>query len=297
MCSFINKVKGKLKHFRNNIVYKKRIKQLDSPKTVFQINGNKRKQKVIVSLTSFPLRFDTLHYTIKSLLVQTMSPDEIILYLSEEDASEINCLPDSLLTLRKYGFRIEIRPYNIRPHKKYYYAMLENPDDIIITVDDDMIYDPRMIEELYTTHTRFPDCVVAARGHQMLFTKSGTIEEYNRWNWAVDKPYSPSIRLWSTGVGGVLYPPGCMHKDLLNIELLKALSLNADDIWLKFMQVLVGTKVVLCGSFLKNNMFVVKGSQEVSLNANNVFDNKNDIYIQNLLEHYQLSSKAFEEHS
>ena len=53
-----------------------------------------RQQKIIVSLTSYPKRFRYLHLTVKSLLLQTVKPDKIILYLGD-DARDVP-LPEAL---------------------------------------------------------------------------------------------------------------------------------------------------------------------------------------------------------
>lgn len=188
----------------------------------YRVNTVQRERKIIVSLTSFPARFEKLHLVIRSLLVQTMPPDAIILYL-DDDVEE---LPDSLRKLEKYGLQIEWRPGRIKPHKKYYYAIKEHPDDIVVTVDDDVMYPAELIESLYKTHRRFPDCVVATRAHRILFNNHKTIRSYNNWHWADEHRNKPSLALMATGVGGVLYPPRCMNEELLNQKLFLKLSPN-----------------------------------------------------------------------
>ena len=88
----------------------------------YRVNTVQREQKIIVSLTSFPARFEKLHLVIRSLLVQTMPPDVIVLYLDYDD---VDALPNSLKELEKYGLQIEWRPGRMKPHKKYYYAIKE----------------------------------------------------------------------------------------------------------------------------------------------------------------------------
>ena len=201
----------------------------------YRVNTVQREQKIIVSLTSFPARFEKLHLVIRSLLVQTMPPDAIVLYLDDDDI--VDALPDSLKKLEKYGLQIEWRHGRIKPHKKYYYAIKEHPDDIVVTVDDDVMYPAELIESLYKAHQRFPGCVVATRAHRILFSNHKTIRSYNNWHWADEHRNKPSLALMATGVGGVLYPPYCMSEELLNQELFLKLSPNADDLWLKVMQI------------------------------------------------------------
>ncbi len=266
-------------------------KELCDRHAEYSLNTEERTKKIIVSLTSFPARFKHLHLVIRGILLQTVKPDELILYLDDNVNEED--VPDSLKELEKYGLQIRFRPANIKPHKKYYYAMKEHPDDIVITVDDDIIYPSGLIEGLLQTHIRYPKCVVATRAHRILFDSNGLPIEYNKWDWEWKIENIPSLELVATGVGGVLYPPHCMSEHLLDLDLINKLSLNNDDLWLKIMQVLVGTKVVVCDRRLRENRMLVPDSQEVSLNSTNVHKSANDIYMSQLMEYFKLSIDNF----
>lgn len=41
-------------------------------------------------------------------------------------------------------------------------------DEIIITFDDDMIYDKRLVQKLYEEHLRYPETIICGRGHKIL---------------------------------------------------------------------------------------------------------------------------------
>lgn len=131
----------------------------------------------------------------------------------------------------------------------------------------------------YKTHRRFPDCVVATRAHRILFNNHKTIRSYNNWHWADEHRNKPSLALMATGVGGVLYPPRCMNEELLNQKLFLKLSPNADDLWLKVMQIRKGTKVVLCDRKVSHKRADIQGTQEQSLNSSNVHKCVNDEYM------------------
>ena len=62
-------------------------------------------REVVVSLTSFPPRFSTLHLTLRTLLNQSVSPDRIVLWIAHQDMA---LLPRKVLALQTQG--IEIRP-------------------------------------------------------------------------------------------------------------------------------------------------------------------------------------------
>lgn len=264
----------------------------------YTLNMEPRDIRIVVSLTSFPARFENLHLVIKSMLLQTMKPDQIILYLDDdvvvsENGSLDDDLPETLKDLRKNGLEIQKRPGYMKPHKKYYYAMKEHPNDIIITIDDDIMYPDNFIEELYKTHFKFQDCVVATRAHRIRFHSNGSVYPYNDWQWAYPVVNRPALDLMATGCGGVLYPPHCMHNDLFNMELFLKLSPAADDLWLKIMQVLIGTKVVITNQSVRRNRAIVPGTQEVTLNSKNVYESINDVYWRRLLEYYKLNKSDF----
>lgn len=294
---FLKKIKGKLDGINHQRQYKKTynrvVEELERNRENFGLNEAAREEEIIVSLTSFPARFSKLHLVIESILCQTMKPDKIILYLDDDVVVDVEELPDSIKQLREFGLQIEKRGGRIKPHKKYYYAIKEHPDSIIITIDDDIIYPKNLIEELYKVHKKFSKCVVATRSHKILFNEDGTIKKYNDWEWMNGSVEEPSMQLMATGCGGVLYPPHCMNDLLLDMPLFLKLTPNADDLWLKIMQVLNHTAVVNCNQEIRQKRVVVDGSQEESLNSSNVHQNINDVYMKNLLEYFKLSEKDF----
>ena len=60
----------------------------------------------------------------------------VILWLSKEQFPDRSFIPNSLLSLEKRGLIIELCEGDLRSHKKYYYALRQYPNDIIITIDD-----------------------------------------------------------------------------------------------------------------------------------------------------------------
>jgi len=298
MASIKNRVKKLYKMYHRYILlyrFKKKVHKLNTNTDSYGLNNETREKEIIVSLTSYPARLNNLHYTIKSILCQTVRPDKLTLYLGEDCVYKN--LPDSLRELERYGLQISMRPGNLKPHKKYYYAIKENPDSLIITIDDDCIYSFRMIEKLYSTYQRFPDCIIACRGHKILFDETGKTRNYMDWEWEYQKENSPSIQVIATGGAGVLYPPGLMEqKYLFQTELIQTLSPTADDLWLKIMQVLKGTKVVLCERKIEKeriNFDVLLNEQTGSLQAENVHQNMNNVYMKRLMKYFKLTKDNF----
>lgn len=245
-------------------------------------DGEPRDKKIIVSMTSYPDRIKIVPYVLQSLLRQTVKPDKIILYLSREQFPEER-LPRVLTKAERYGLDIIFKDDDLKPHKKYFYSMQEFPEDLIVTVDDDVVYHPKMIERLYKSYTLHPDCVSASRVHKMRFDLFGKILPYNSWHHNFKRIGIESMRLVATGVGGVLYPPHSVHPLTFNSENIKKISLTADDLWLKIMEVLQGTKVVLASKDATYD--IIQESQEKALWITNVDGEGNDVQLNNILEY------------
>lgn len=229
--------------------------------------------RVIVSLTSYPARIRGVGETIKSLISQTRPADSVQLWLAVEQFPLREAeLPIDLLALREEG--LEIRWCDdIKAHKKYYYAMLENPESIIITADDDVYYDPDAVKILMEAHERFPGTVCTRRARRIEFRDNGEAAAYAKWPLS-SRVDEPSMALVATGVGGVLYPPHCMDKLLFDKELLKAACPNSDDLWLKTMQYLAGTETVLADTAFRVN--AVGDSQDTALYVVDQATSRND---------------------
>lgn len=248
--------------------------------------NSKRNKKIIVSLTSYHKRFSTLDSCVKTLLLQTMKPNKIILYIVEDDKKY---LPEKVLKLQKYGLEIRYVKDDLRPHKKYYYAMKEFPNDIVITTDDDCLYSKYLVEELYKTYKKFPYAIAAGRARDIRI-KNGEFLSYDTWN-LTEKSFKPSLSLLATGVGGVLYPPHLLKlSELLNVnEINKYISV--DDLWLKAVELVGRVPVVLCDSKVDRVRIELPGAAENGLTKVNVELNQNDMYWSILNREYNLISK------
>jgi hypothetical protein len=238
------------------------------------LNRVPREKKIILSLTSFPARFATLDIALRRLLNQTLKPDRLILYL--DDTVKPEDVPEAVRDLARFGLEIRYTPFDIKPHKKYFFAMQEFPEDLVITVDDDLIYPRFLVETLFVSWKRFPDCVSAVRAHKILFGRSGEPRPYSMWGWECRTPGRPSMRYLATGCGGVLYPPHAIPPEGFDVNAIRELAPCTDDLWLKFMEMRTGTKVVLCERQALWDILEIAGTQRTTLKTNNVSGGAND---------------------
>ncbi len=212
--------------------------------------------EIIISLTSYPERINNVHEVIKTLLIQNKKPDKIILWLSPTQFLEKEKdLPRNLLQLTDFGLTIRWCE-DLKPHKKYFYVMQEFPDDIVITVDDDVYYSPRLIEILYESYLKFPDAVSCGRANRIVIDKHEDTS-YHQWEKSYRKCCNKKVLdLLPVGIGGVLYPPHCLPDETFNKDLINLICPYQDDLWLKAMEIKNNIYTVLVdkGELLVNEM-------------------------------------------
>ena len=277
----MGKVKGRLKSF----VYGGIIKRYKYFNFGLGLNRTKRIPRVIVSLTTYGIRLNTVHICIKSILSQSYRPDKVILYLGNDVDPQM--IPKELQKLTKYGLTIVTGCENIKPHKKYYYSMKQYPNDIIVTVDDDVIYEKDTIKKLVEGHEKYPNAIICTRGVFIQRESDGKLLPYSKWR-TVEKPMDePTMGVLPTGVGGVLYPPKVLCAEVFNVDLIKELCLEADDVWLRMMGVLNHVPVYFV-RMRDLHPWPIPETEKIALTRTNVGENRNDIFISRVENYFQI---------
>ena len=260
-------------------------------KLQFGLNqSDKRKEKIVVSLTSFPLRFNKIHICLKSLLLQKVKPDKIIVYLGKDSSRKQ--FTKEMLNLERYGVEYRIdSERNLKSHKKYFYAMQEFPNDIIVTADDDLYYPSNWLSSLFKTYHKYPNAISARRVHLMK-QKDGILLPYNMWKDQCRSVVEPSFALLATGGSGKLYPPHCLNECAFDDKRFKELCFDADDIWLKCMEIISGIPVVWAKNW-EVDQLGVGTNQKGALSKQNVDCSHNDGCLKNVMDFYNISTSRF----
>ncbi len=204
------------------------------------LSGADRLSGVVVSLTTFGKRLDTVYLAVLSMMHQSTKPDAIVLWLDK--GTEGADVPASLRRLEPYGLDIRCGCEDIKGHKKYYWALREFADCCVITIDDDVIYPRDTVGSLMRAHREHPEAVVARRVNRMSFVEE-KLRPYEQWEFQWSEGGRPRRDLLATGVGGVLYPPKCFGEEAFDLAAIRRTSLGNDDIWLKAQELLCGRDV------------------------------------------------------
>lgn len=242
----------------------------------------------IVSLTSYPKRIPFVCDAVKSLLNQSAYYKKVILWLAEEQfLNKEKDLPSELLRLQQCNdFEIKWTK-DIKSYKKLIPALIEYPNDVIVTADDDLLYPNNWLERLLCAHFKQPNYVHALRAHQIKFNaKNNSVMPYKQWDMELTKS-QPSYFNFLTGVAGCLYPPHSLFRTVTDEKTFTSLCPLGDDIWFWAHAVMNRTKINLVTPTLMPLNYV-PGSQDgnIPLYKINLDQNKNDEQINNILNRY-----------
>lgn len=245
--------------------------------------GEKRAENVTISLTSFPGRINKAYYAIKSLMLQSVKADKILLWLADEQFPNRE-IPNKFSRLMDKGLTI-CWCEDLKSHKKYYYSLKhQKSDELVVTYDDDIIYEYDSLEKLLETHKKHPDAIVCNRGHEMTTDDMGRLEPYNKWKiYSVYGANKPVYRIMPSTGNGCLYPYGIMPDITFNWELIKNNALTADDIWMRFCSLANGIKVIKTREMIAT-LCTVMGSQKERLTQLNDVCGENQRVIDKLLK-------------
>lgn len=242
---------------------------------------------IVVSLTTFGKRIHDVAFTIASIMEQTMKANRIILWL--DFSFENRSLPILLEKLKEKG--LEIYYYkDIRSYKKIIPTLYLCPNDAIITIDDDLLYENDLIERLIKAYLTNPQYISCSRYHEILFDKYGKLKPYCSWNWCGNDLHPSHLHFATTGAG-TLFPPHSLDDEVFNEDVFTKLCFFADDVWINSMAAKKGTliKKIETHNPTGEDYLVNEDVQDIGLfNINTSTTNNNDKQLEAVFEKYNI---------
>lgn len=198
--------------------------------------------KVIVSMATIPCRKDRLKRNIPSFKNQTYPFDMLIINvldnLTEEDYQFYE-------ELKKMDSRIVINKADgkWRSCNKLIPTLKRYPDDIIITVDDDIYYPNESISTLMQQYELTPDCIIAQDVHPISLERNNTY---------INHSFPPlNVRLMQKEWGKYvtcccLFPPHVFDgSDIFDFDKMMAITKGQhDEVWFWINSMLNGVQCV-----------------------------------------------------
>lgn len=261
-----------IKSINNIRILKKYNVDVSRPHKV-SVTKVKRDIPIIISLTSYPARIESVYKTIRTLLHQSYLPDRIILWLAKEQFVSETSLPSNLLSLKKYG--LEIRWYHdILAYKKLVPALKEFPDALIVTVDDDWYYSKNMLEILIEEHAHYPNDIICHAVTHPYLDENNQIHTNNS-----NQDYSGTASYFNKILGGsgALYSRRLLDSEVFNEDCFLKEAPTNDDIFFWAMAVKKGTKIRLAKkalglTFMTDAAMQSKNSLDKINSTNNLYE-------------------------
>lgn len=248
------------------------------------VNAN---SSVVVSLTSYDPRITRVFATIESIAAGRLKPRRLLLWL--DDSFKHKPIPESLRRLEKRGLEI-LFCSDDGPHKKYRPYVLSQVKHLVplVTADDDALYPHAWLDELVVSHLKDPEVIYCHRAR--VVQMKGTPSADQNWlskepsayrTWPACKTVEPSLRHFSIGVSGVLYPPSFLNQlnDVSANSLFKELTPKADDVWLNCWGSYWGYKKQQVAPFAAQFLQIPLSGRS-ALHRDNVVKGENDTQIQ-----------------
>jgi hypothetical protein len=246
-----------------------------------------KSSNLIVSLTSYPARIDHAWIAIESIFQQDLKPWKVVLVLSDEEFPT-HSLPPSINRQVSRGLEILWTKRNTRSFKKLLPTRERYPNATIVTMDDDIIYEPWRLRQLVEAAHARPDAIIGHRGWVVTASKSG-LEPYATWPKA-DLNTPESTCFLTTG-GGTLFPPHILPDDILfDIDLALRLCPLADDIWLWAVARKAGVSLICLGNHKIQSIKKVKLTS--ALSQLNLYEGQNDVQLAAVIEYFKFNLPA-----
>ena len=205
-----------------------------------------------------------------------------LLWLHEELQPKV---PDSVKNLLCDWVELHYSPLT-EPHKKLTGSMRLYPEEILLTCDDDMIYDKQWLQLFWDEHQQRPESILAARTVYIQYDESEQPLPFTAWRKKPSGALNPKAHL-PIGLWGTLYPPGSLHDDYDQAELFRSLAPLADDLWFKAMALRQGT--LSLPTFNKpGEPIPIRGTQKIALKNINVKQGGNTRQWKALSDHFDL---------
>lgn len=267
----------KLKEFFPSLRKIARLKRL-APEQLNQATPNDL--PLIVSCTSIPSRFHVLDKVVRSVLSQSTPPRIMLLWLHKRHEGS---LPESLKRMQGGKFEIHYTDLD-SPHCKLVPTLIAHPDATVVTCDDDLMYEPGWLENLWVSHQEYPRDVIAHIARRITQTDAGETDAYRQWPMVRERDQTGE-NLLPLGYGGVLYPAGALPPIATDTALYLKLAPKADDLWFRAVARHAG---VVARTSLKapESPYPMPNSQWVSLKKTNVHEDGNRQQWLALAEHF-----------
>ena len=241
---------------------------------------------IVISLTTIDSRIENLEKTIESILDNTLLPNYIRIYYSNEPFLLDNGInDDKLINLKKKIDDLNINNVdiqfkkvpNIGSYRKLIYCLKEFANHIIITIDDDIIYEPTFINKYIEEYRKYK-CIICSMARYIENINNFKKLSIFRYKKITEDCYN--LNILPEGLGGILYHTNMFSDDIKNFDYKKLdeILIKNDDLF--FRKYTYDKGIMVCVKLIPHKS--TTDTKSIGL-----FNNYNKFQkLNNVLEHY-----------
>lgn len=213
-----------------------------------------------MTCTSTHDRLETLFYAVTSILRQSIKPDVVYIHLpqrSPDDAEEgpgVDAVPAWL-------DHELIEPRYMKEHGPYQkltsvYEVV-SPDDLVVTIHDDVIYQREWLARIVTAAERYPNAVICGNARVISQNILGRWKSVHHWPTVHHVTYA----FWILPVGhaGIAYRKSLLCETFLHDSQCMPVAWVNEDLWFRTASLLEGTYVYVDPKIHRGNRVLSRG--------------------------------------
>lgn len=224
-----------------------------------------RPQRVIVSCTSTHDRLECLYYVVESILRQSYKPDAFYINISKTHYLRDKGIKESPAWFNNDAIKVNFVE-NTGSYRKLL-PVLDNAcdNDLIVTIDDDVIYHRNWLIALVDAASAYPSMIVCGRARRIKKNVFGRWQSYH--NWSVVKGESSGFWLLPIGCAGIAYRKKLMCEEFIKDRKFLEIAKANDDLWFRAASQIMQTNVYVNSELENGNMHIVhnRGLEKTNL--------------------------------
>jgi hypothetical protein len=200
--------------------------------------------KIVLSITTIKSRISNLPKILSSIINKNKSDFVIHIFYSLElnilddgcDSNDIEQLENFIKSNDKTNVQIKLtQTENIGPYKKIIPALKIYKDHIIITVDDDEIFESEIVDLYVEAYEKYK-CIISSVGRIIDLSNGKDMNDTISYYKKIFQTDTPYMNILPEGYGGILYHSNMFDENFINFDYksLDSELIKNDDIFIRY---------------------------------------------------------------
>lgn len=225
----------------------------------------RRTGRIVVTCTSTHDRFEYLFYAVTSILRQSVRPDVIYINLPRISPRDRQGEGQGIIDIPEWFGHELIEPRYMNNHGPYQKLIsvyeVVSSDDLVVTIDDDVIYQREWLAKVVTAAERYPNAVICGRARVISQNVLGRWKSYHHWPHVHHITYA--FWILPVGCAGMAYRKSLLCEAFLRDRQCLSMASVNEDLWFRTASLLEGSYVYVDPRLHRGN--IVLSNKALSL--------------------------------